>query len=215
MIQRNGGDFLPRKRSTSGRWKCAGHIEGRVEVGRVMSMRLTYSQQELISRRSTLTSDLLPQVALSDALVHPSPNMKSWRILVVEDFKLFRDFVCSTLQETTEFRVAATASDGLEAIQRAEESQPDLILLDIGLPKLNGLEAAKQLRIVAPRAKVLILSENNDSDVVKAAMSDGCCGYVLKSDAAGELLPAMAKVLRGERFLSSGIASYAPKTRKP
>jgi DNA-binding NarL/FixJ family response regulator len=138
------------------------------------------------------------------------PNMSFVRVLVVEDFKPFRKFVCLILQETAEFRVAATASDGLEAIQKAEESQPDLILLDIGLPKLNGLEAAKQLCIVAPRAKILILSENNDPDVIQAAMSDGCYGYVLKSDAGGELLPAMAKVLRGERFLSSGIASRAP-----
>jgi hypothetical protein len=66
------------------------------------------------------------------------------------------------------------------------------------------LQAAKRLRIVAPRAKILILSENNDPDVIKAAMSDGCSGYLLKSDAGSELLPAMAKVLRGERFLSSG-----------
>jgi two-component system nitrate/nitrite response regulator NarL len=138
---------------------------------------------------------------------HGGPNMSFVQVLVVEDFKPFRKFVCLILQETAEFRVAATASDGLEAIQKAEESQPDLILLDIGLPKLNGLEAAKQLCIVAPHAKILILSENTDPDVIKAAVSDGCCGYVLKSDAGGELLPAMAKVLRGERFLSSGIAS--------
>jgi DNA-binding NarL/FixJ family response regulator len=132
------------------------------------------------------------------------PNLSFVRVLVVENFKPFRKFVCSILQETAEFSVAATASDGLEAIQKAEELQPDLILLDIGLPKLNGLEAAKRLCIVAPRAKILILSENNDPDVVEAAMSDGCSGYVLKSD-AGELPPGMAKVLRGERFLSRGI----------
>jgi DNA-binding NarL/FixJ family response regulator len=133
------------------------------------------------------------------------PNLSFVRVLVVENFKPFRKFVCSILQETAEFSVAATASDGLEAIQKAEELQPDLILLDVGLPKLNGLEAAKRLCIVAPSAKILILSENNDPDVVETAMSDGCSGYVLKSD-AGELLPGMAKVLRGERFLSRGIA---------
>jgi two-component system, NarL family, nitrate/nitrite response regulator NarL len=132
--------------------------------------------------------------------------MRLRQVLVVDDFEPFRQFVCSTLQETSEFRVAATASDGLEAIQKAEKSQPDLILLDIGLPKLNGLEAAERLCVVAPRAKILILSENNDPDVIKAAMSDGCSGYVLKSDAGSELLPAMAKVLRGERFVSRGIA---------
>jgi DNA-binding NarL/FixJ family response regulator len=63
---------------------------------------------------------------------------------------------------------------------------------------------------VAPHAKILILSEHNDPDVIKAAVSDGCCGYVLKTDAGSELLPAMTKVLRGERFLSSGIDSYTP-----
>lgn len=135
------------------------------------------------------------------------------KVLVVEDFEVFRHFVCSTLQETAEFRVVATASDGLEAIQKAEQSQPDLILLDIGLPKLNGLEAAKRLCIVAPLAKILILSQNNDPDLVKSALTDGCCGYVLKSDAGFELLPAMATVLRGERFLSRGLAPVPARIR--
>ena len=133
--------------------------------------------------------------------------MQFLRVLVVEDFEPFRNFVCSALQETAEYRVVATASDGVEAIRKAEESQPDLILLDISLPKLNGLEAAKQLCVVAPRAKILIFSQIKDPDVTQSALNDGCSGYVLKSDASHELLPAMKAVFRGERFISRRLTS--------
>jgi DNA-binding NarL/FixJ family response regulator len=99
----------------------------------------------------------------------------------------------------------AEAGDGLEAVQRAKELQPDLIVLDIGLPNLDGLEAAKRIRQVAPAAKIIFLTNNSDEDVVRAALSDGAQGYVLKNDAARELLTAVRKVLGGEHFVSNGI----------
>jgi DNA-binding NarL/FixJ family response regulator len=93
----------------------------------------------------------------------------------------------------------------LEAVQKAEELKPDLILLDIGLPNLNGLEAAKRIRQVAPNAAIIFLTQNSDRDVVRAALSNGALGYVLKADAGRELLAAVVRVLEGDDFVSSGI----------
>jgi two-component system NarL family response regulator len=124
----------------------------------------------------------------------------------VDDFQPFRQFVLSTLQERPDWQVICEVADGLEAVQKARELKPDLILLDIGLPHLSGIEAAKQICQVVPGTKILFLSQNNDADVVRAALSNGAQGYVLKADAGKELLPAIEAVLQGERFVSSGLA---------
>ena len=91
------------------------------------------------------------------------------RVLVVDDFEPWRQQVCSMLQTRPELPVVAEAGDGLEAVQKAQELKPDLILLDIGLPNLNGLEAANRIRQVAPDASIIFLTQNNDKDVVRAA----------------------------------------------
>ena len=108
------------------------------------------------------------------------------------------------LKTRPELQVVGEASDGLEAVQKAEELEPDLILLDIGLPTMNGIEAKNRLCRQVPRTKILFLSQNNDTDVVRAALS-GARGYVLKVDAGVELLRAINAIVRGERFVSSGI----------
>ena len=109
------------------------------------------------------------------------------------------------LQTRPELRVIAEAADGLEAIQKAQKLEPDLILLDIGLPNLNGIEAAIRIRQVAAGAKIIFLTQNSDKDIVLAALGTGAHGYVLKSDAGRELLNAIAGVLDGDDFVSSGI----------
>ena len=129
----------------------------------------------------------------------------SIRVLVVDDYELWRQQVCSILQTQPELLVVAEIADGLEAVQKAKEQQPDLILLDIGLPNLNGLDAARQIRQVAPDAKILFLTNNSDKDIVRAALGTGAQGYVLKTDVGRELLPAVAGILGGEDFVSSGI----------
>jgi DNA-binding NarL/FixJ family response regulator len=106
--------------------------------------------------------------------------------------------------------VVAEIADGLEAVQRAKELQPDLILLDIGLPRLNGIQAANRIRQVAAGAKILFLTLDGDQDVVRTALSTGAQGYVLKTDAGRELLPAVAGVLGGDDFVSSGIKTGDP-----
>jgi len=127
------------------------------------------------------------------------------RALVVDDVQPFRQLVCSMLRRIPGLQIIGEASDGLDALKKAEELRPDLIVLDIGLPKLNGIEAAHQISKLVPSATVLFLSQERDADVVATALSNGAGGYVLKLDANGELLPAVESVLRGQRFISTGV----------
>jgi len=132
-------------------------------------------------------------------------NATSIRVLVIDDYEPWRRFVCSTLQKRAEYRVSGEASDGLQAVQRAQQLQPDLILLDIGLPTLNGIEAARRIREVSPTSKILFVTETRSLDIVEQALSTGAGGYVVKSDAASELLPAIKAVLEGEQFVSASL----------
>jgi len=102
-------------------------------------------------------------------------------------------------------RIVGVASDGLEAIQKAGELQPDLILLDVGLPKMNGIEAARRIRVVAPQSKILFLSQEIDVEVAQAALSEGGHGYVVKSDAGYELSAAVEAVMQGKKFVSRSV----------
>jgi DNA-binding NarL/FixJ family response regulator len=96
-------------------------------------------------------------------------------------------------------------ADGLEAVQKAGELKPDLIVLDIGLPKLNGIEAARQIRQLSPSSKIIVLGQETSLDVVQVALSTGAYGYVYKSDVRSGLLPAIEAVLRGKQFVSSSV----------
>ena len=126
--------------------------------------------------------------------------MRSLTIVVVEDDQEFRRFVCSLLKSKAEFQVEV-ASDGLEAVQRAQELLPDLILLDIGLPKLNGIEVARLVRTLTPSTRILFVSALSDPDVVGEALNLGS-GYVHKPSVQSDLLPAIEAVLQGKRFVS-------------
>ena len=127
------------------------------------------------------------------------------RVLVVDDYEPFRRFVCSTLGKRTDLQVVCEISDGLEAVQKAEELQPDLIVLDIGLPGLNGIEAARRIRKLSPKSKILFASQESSADIVQQALSSGGLGYVVKAHAGSELLTAVEAVLRNEQFVSSAL----------
>ena len=131
--------------------------------------------------------------------------MSSVRILIVEDFAPFLQFISTTLTTRHDPQVISEASDGSEAVQKAEDLKPDLILLDIGLPKLNGIEAARRIQQLSPSSKIIFLSQNNDLGIVRAALSAGARGYVRKTDVKKELIPAIDAVLRGKQFVSSSI----------
>ena len=140
--------------------------------------------------------------------------VQSFTILIADDFEPFRRFVGSILKGRAEFRIIDQASDGLQAVQKAEEHQPDLILLDIGLPILNGIMVARRVRKLAPASKILFLTQEPSPAVVKEALDLGALGYVYKPRAQSDLLPALEAVLRGTQFVSQGLALEArPKRR--
>lgn len=125
---------------------------------------------------------------------------------MVDDYEPWRRFVSTTLQKQPRLQVIGEALDGLEAVQKAQQLQPDIILLDIGLPSLNGIEAARRIRELSPKSRILFLSENRSWDIAEEALRTGARGFVVKSDAAGEILPAVEAVLKGKRFLSASLA---------
>jgi DNA-binding NarL/FixJ family response regulator len=156
------------------------------------------------------------------------------RLLLVEDHEDFRKVISSILQRHSGLHIIRELADGLEAVREAEKLQPDLILLDIGLPRLNGIEAARRIRKVAPDSKILFLSVLFSPDVVQEALNLGARGYVVKADAGNELRAAVAAVIEGNQYVSSAadhvvrnvrtsgqfssedvVASLAPVIQKP
>jgi DNA-binding NarL/FixJ family response regulator len=118
------------------------------------------------------------------------------RVLIIDDYEPWRRFVRLTLLTYEKLQIIGEVCDGLDAVTKAQELQPDLILLDIGLPHLNGIEAAQKIREVSPASKILFVSENRSVDIIEKALSTGASGYILKVDAARELLPAIGAILR-------------------
>ena len=127
------------------------------------------------------------------------------RILVADDFAEWRVRERSILQARSEWQVIAEVCDGLEAVQRTTELRPDVVLLDIGMPVLNGIEAAKQIRQTAPDTKVIFVTQENDADIRTEALGVGAEGYLLKTAVTRELLPAVDAALAD--------ADYSPTTR--
>jgi DNA-binding NarL/FixJ family response regulator len=132
----------------------------------------------------------------------------SVRVLVVDDYEPFRRFICSTLGKRPELQIVGEVADGLAAVQKAEELQPDLIVLDIGLPTLNGIEAARRIRVLSSESKILFLSQESSADVVREALGLGALGYVVKAHAGSELLAAVEAVCQGRQYLGSGLPGH-------
>src|SRR6202012_5606212 len=128
-----------------------------------------------------------------------------WRVLLVDDFEPLRRCIAPMLAADADLCLIGEASDGLVAVQMAAKLRPDLILLDISLPSLNGFEAARQIRRLAPNSRIVFLSQESYSEFVQVALDLGADGFVIKLDIERELLTAVKAVLRGERYISSDV----------
>jgi DNA-binding NarL/FixJ family response regulator len=136
------------------------------------------------------------------------------RILVVDDFEAWRRSIVSIISDDPELQVIHEASDGLEAVHMCRELQPDLVVLDVGLPSLSGLEAARRIREVSPESKILFLSVIASQYVMREAMQIGASGYITKTDALRDLLPAVRAALADQEFLNFTILPE-PQTDLP
>jgi DNA-binding NarL/FixJ family response regulator len=119
---------------------------------------------------------------------------------------LWRRHISSAVRQNLQCQLIGEAADGLEAVEKAERLKPDLIVLDIGLPMLNGIEAARRIRASVPDSKILFVSEHRSPEIAQAALATGARGYVVKSDAGSELLPALEAIIQGESFISARFA---------
>jgi DNA-binding NarL/FixJ family response regulator len=126
-------------------------------------------------------------------------------ILIAEDLELWREYVSSTLLKEPSFKIICEVVDGLQAVLMAEQHQPTIALLDIGLPRLCGIDAARSIQELAPNTRIVFLSGEQDTELIRTALELGS-GYVLKSDAASDLVAAIHSVAKGETFLSRHLA---------
>ena len=134
--------------------------------------------------------------------------MGTVRVLIVDDYEPFRRFLWSTIQNRLDVQIVGEVSDGLEAVDKVGELRPDLILLDIGLPTLDGLEAARRIHVLSPKSQILFVSQESSAEIVQEAFYSGAVGYVVKTDAGSELLVAIDAALRGETFVGRRFASH-------
>ena len=130
------------------------------------------------------------------------------QILIVDDSVPWQRFVQSRLEAAPGLKVITAAADGSEGVQKASELQPDVVLMDVSLPGMNGIEAARQIRRISPGSKILFVSMLNELDVIQAAFEAGGSGYVLKWDAGRDLIPAIGAILLGQRFVSYSLAGW-------
>jgi DNA-binding NarL/FixJ family response regulator len=121
---------------------------------------------------------------------------KPVHILVADDFLEWRVRIRSILQARPEWQIIGEACDGLEAVQMVAELRPDIVVLDVGMPMLNGIEAAKRIRRDSPGSTIVFVTQNNDEDVRMSALATSAEAWVLKANAASELLPAIDAALR-------------------
>lgn len=134
--------------------------------------------------------------------------MSRTKILVVDDFLPWHHFVLQLLESEADLNVIYLAADGLEAVQKAQELQPDVVLMDVNLPGLNGLETARRIRVVCPLSKILFVSEQRSLEVIEAAFSLGASGYILKTDSYSNLIPGIRAAVRDQQFVSRSLKDW-------
>jgi two-component system, NarL family, response regulator NreC len=127
------------------------------------------------------------------------------RILIVDDLLPWQHLVRRILEPQANFKIIDTANDGLEAVQKTTQFQPDVVLIDIGLPGISGFEAARQIRLLSPASRILFVTEWRGPDFIQAGFEAGGLGYVLKSDVNSDLLAGIRAILRGQQFVSQSL----------
>lgn len=141
------------------------------------------------------------------------------RVVLADDHILVRQSLKSLL-EREGFKVVAEASDGQEALRQVQSHRPDIAVIDISMPVLNGLDAAREIVRLAPKTKTILLTQHDEDEYISEALEAGMNGYVLKSQAAGDLIQAIQQVCRGQIYLSPGVSTavvqaYRSKSKKP
>jgi DNA-binding NarL/FixJ family response regulator len=131
------------------------------------------------------------------------------RVLVVEDHERFRRVICELLRQRADLLIVGEAADGLDAICQAEALRPDVVILDIGLPMLSGIEVAGRIRATVPDAKVMFVTNESSLEVVEQAFRRGAHGYVYKPRVQRDILPVLEAIIRGGRFVSGGLERIA------
>lgn len=192
--------------------RLAGPVEGRSsKLTKVEYALYSFLPKLYFGPQEDLGDKVFREASLDNTMADPAiPSSPTVRILLVDDYEPWRRSVCSMLRKRGHWHIVAEVADGLEAVQKAQELHPDLILLDIGLPRLNGIEAARRIRGCVLQSKILFLSENRSWDIAEEALRTGADGYVVKSNAASELLPAIEAVLAGRQFVSVGLVRLSP-----
>src|SRR5580700_5676201 len=132
-------------------------------------------------------------------------SVRTVRILIADDHEIVRHGLRTLLESREGWSVVGEASNGTEAVEKAVELKPDVVLLDLGMPELNGFEATRRIREILPQTEVLVLSVNDSEQVVRKALASGARGYLVKSDAGRELLAAIDAALRHKPFLSPSV----------
>ena len=137
------------------------------------------------------------------------------RILVADDHQVVRTGLRALLESKTGWQVCAEASNGREAVEKAGELRPDVAVLDIGMPLLNGVEATRQIRKLSPQTEILILTMHDSEQLVQEVLAAGAHGYILKDDADRNLIAAVDALRRHKPFLSSRVSDAASNVARP
>lgn len=149
-----------------------------------------------------------------DQAASPKEDRKRLRVLLAEDYVILREGIHRLLE--SEYDVVGTAADGSELVKNAEQLKPDIVILDVSMPVMNGIEAARKLRHFAPKIKIAFLTQQSSKPYVREAFRAGASAYVLKQSAAAELLPALRNASEGRYYLSQSIAeALAPREMDP
>jgi DNA-binding NarL/FixJ family response regulator len=125
-----------------------------------------------------------------------------YRIILADDHVMFRQGIRNILESNKEIEIIGEAGDGLELLELLKKVTPDMVILDISMPNLRGLEATREIKIILPEVKVLILSMHRDMEYVRSAISAGAEGYLLKEDADTELFASIEKIRQEGRYIS-------------